>query len=166
MNLHQNNKGVSEVVTTVLLVMVGVIAISVLAAFLIPFVRKNLEGSADCMEFDKGYITVGTSEYTCSDNSSSRVMIKRESNELSLNSIRVSITSGPESKSYTVKEETSNKITMLTGTGTTNLIVLPSPGGARTYVFNESPNGNKVEVSAETSSGRVCKSSSYSLPAC
>ena len=54
--MKQNKKGVSEVVTTVLIVMLTVAAIGVIAGFVVPFVKNSLQKSTECTDY-KGFYT-------------------------------------------------------------------------------------------------------------
>jgi hypothetical protein len=44
----EGSKGLSELVTTVLLVVIAIIGVSIISAFLIPFVQESPEKSGDC----------------------------------------------------------------------------------------------------------------------
>ncbi len=100
---HQR-KALSEVVSTVMLIVIAVIGISVVAAFIIPFVNKTQ--NADCFDARDHLTFVGElgGQYTCwkSDGSYTTVIVKRGSETVGLNGFRLVLGIQGQSKSYDV----------------------------------------------------------------
>ncbi len=56
MNVKKNfgKKGVSPIIATVLIILITISAAAIIAGFVVPFVKKNLNESTECLDF-KGY---------------------------------------------------------------------------------------------------------------
>ena len=71
----RNKKGVSEVIASVLLIMLAVVAVLILAAFFTPFVKDNLSESTRCKDVISGVTILPEKEKTCYNSVSSRTNI-------------------------------------------------------------------------------------------
>ena len=132
----------SEVLTTMLLVMVGIIAVTIVSTFVINLVRNNLKGT-DCLEAaDQIKINSGVSFY----NSTSKLLylsIGRQTKSFVLTGIGVSYGDNSISKTLDIMNGSMDPnigykdITGLWifGSGTSNL-KMPSPGETRIYAIN------------------------------
>ena len=49
--MRKNNKGMSGIVATVLLIMLTIVLGAFLAKFVIPFVKNNLSKSSECLDY-------------------------------------------------------------------------------------------------------------------
>ena len=52
--MKKDKRGISGIVTTVLLILIAITAVALIAAFLIPFINKSLEGGG-CVDVLKGF---------------------------------------------------------------------------------------------------------------
>ncbi|MEN9625911.1 MAG: hypothetical protein RL557_239, partial [archaeon] len=65
-SLSWNARAQSEVITTVLLVLLGIVAVIIIISFVIPFIRNQIAGS-DCFEVN-GKVSISNNyKYTCYD---------------------------------------------------------------------------------------------------
>jgi hypothetical protein len=53
--MEKNKRGISQVVATVLIIMLTVVAVSIIAGFVVPFVRNSLYGATECMPYKEFY---------------------------------------------------------------------------------------------------------------
>lgn len=66
----QNKKAQSEVITTVLLILVAIIAIMIISGFIINFINNQLK-SSDCLEVQNKIAVKSSLQYTCHNITSS-----------------------------------------------------------------------------------------------
>ncbi len=159
--MKRGKKGVSAVVATVLLVLVTFMAIGLIIGFIIPMVKESLGKGKSCFEL-RDYVTVVESEYTCYNSTHTKLMIERGMEDYEIKGFVVSILSGGESKRYDVEEGSVTGIKMLDGS---EIIEIPEPGEARTYVFDTSAEEG-VRISIMQKEGSVCQPVFYDVPAC
>jgi flagellin-like protein len=142
--LLKNKKSLSAVIATVLLIMLTIAAVAILYAFVVPWVKCNLNKSKQCFDSNNQLSIDTSSGYTCTKSSPAEtwVMIKRGENpDFKLKKIIVLLT----------KEGASNRYEIQAGTATPGVtmynvadqIVLPNPGESKTYKF---PIGNEEGV--------------------
>jgi len=157
-----NKKGVSAVVATVLIVLITIAAVSIIAGFIIPMVREGLEEGGSCFDL-RDYVKITDLGYTCYDSAKTSLTIERGMENHSIQGFVVSITSGPASKRYDLKQGlTTTGATMYDGS---TVIKIPEPGGAETYTFNIG-NGNKADLGIMISGEKVCEMDSFTIPLC
>lgn len=173
MNLRK--KGLSEVVATVLLVLIGIAAVSIVAAFLVPFVRTWLQEGSSCVNYEDYFYFYESSDeigYNCYRNETSYFLYavsigaKGGSNESGskISGFALAFRAIGESASVSalggepVNAEDGG-LRMLNSSKDTFLI--PKTGEVRTYVFNSSQRFNRVEVQPILSSGKRCDSSDF-----
>lgn len=98
-NLVSCKRSVSEVITTVLLIMLSVVAVSLLAAFLIPFVKDKLK-EKEC--FDAlGKLSIEEGDYTCYNNENTFVMVKIDS-DFEIKGLVISLQKNDNSNTYRI----------------------------------------------------------------
>ena len=159
----RNKKGVSVVVITVLMVLIGIAAVSLIAGYIIPMVRESLEEGGTCFELRDHAQILPNEEYTCYTGASTKLMIERGLKNYTILGFVVSITSGPGKDRYDVKETGSTEgITMYDGSTT---IKIPGPGGAASYTF-PTGSGESVELGVITGTGKICEIGTFLIPPC
>jgi FlaG/FlaF family flagellin (archaellin) len=64
-NMLSQKKGISAIVATILLVMLSVVAVTVIAAFVVPFVRENLYEGTECVDYSDYFSFSEEFDYNC-----------------------------------------------------------------------------------------------------
>jgi len=148
--LHFNNIGTglkskrsqSEVITTVLLVLIGIVAVGLLSAFVINFVRNNLK-SSDCLGL-QGEVTINTDEAITFFNltsNNSYVVIERSQKDFNLSGINVVLESDKSSKMYKIREGASDNVCEVVSDTICDNQAITLPGTSNpkvTYMINSS----------------------------
>jgi flagellin-like protein len=132
----------SEVITTVLLILIGIAAVAILSVFILNMVRTNLKGT-ECFEamgqvqinLDSGwtfYIVDGSMKYVY-------VNVERETKDFELTGFNIAYGDDVETTKVTLKNgETTSKVEYVTefSGGVVRAqegIVIPAPGESKTY---------------------------------
>jgi len=122
----RNKKGVSEVVATILLILIGIIAIGIISYIILPFVRNVLKPQSVCVDtLDK----IKIKEESCYTSTSTEVRI--EMGDIDLKEIRVVLN---------LDDGTSIPYALIDGSTTPGVGVIEFPekgGGEKTYTFNK-----------------------------
>jgi len=143
--LLKSTRSQSEVITTVLLVLIGIVAVGLLSAFVINFVRNNLQ-SSDCLGL-QGQVTIGTDDAMTFFNlssSRSRVVIERTQKDFNLSGVNVILENDGGAKSYKIRAVNSNEICQISSSTVCNYtkgndIILPGTSNPKvTYEINSS----------------------------
>ena len=164
-------RGVSAVVATVLIILVTIASVGIVARFVVPFVKNNLQEGSECVPY-RGYLAIDPSfDLTCYNVSSTSFkygITVKASGKASLAEnmkgiqIVLSSRSNGESNSLKVLEGSAsssdvNGVKML---DSESAIEIPKAGETRTYVVN---GGNKaysiLEIYPVLENGRVCERS-------
>lgn len=163
--MTSNKRGLSEVVATVLTIMITILAISVIAGFVVPFVKNNLQKSTECMDYRSYYMFDDSFGYNCNNAGKYEISVKAGMDvQLSQNvgSMKIVLTdSGGKTKVIDITNglESSSDAGGLEMMGKPGeSIKLPSPGGTITYGYNALPEEKFVgaEVYPVLKSGRIC----------
>jgi len=172
--MKNNKKGVSGIVTTVLLILVGITAVALIVAFLIPFIRGNLDESRECFNvLGKAEVVVGAN--TCYDaaDESVRVRISRTySDEVGVQGFAVVLGNEGRSKRYDVVGGTNSSLIKELGGNYSDTLALPREGEQRTHVFDVSSDFSgeavsAVELSPVLEDGGICTGATpVTLPEC
>lgn len=132
-------RGVSPVIATVLLLVLTLVSVSILAAFVVPFVNQSLKGSESCLEifgdlkFDEtGYNCYATNPSSFENRTGLSVQIS-DNKVVGFKTVMFLL---GDSEPYDIKSGSKHEnIRALSGDFNQSLGV-PSKGGVRTYVFN------------------------------
>jgi len=156
-----NNKALSPVISTILLILLAVTSIVIIAGVLVPFIRNMLAESKVCFEAVNQLEIDTASGYTCysvdaNNDIDVKITIKRGSGEMNLDRFKIFISAGGSGKSFDIKTgETGVK--MLSGSST---IEIPDAGEEKTYSIETELALGNGEVYAEVypvmSSGKTC----------
>jgi len=152
----KSRKSQSEVITTVLLILIGIAAVGILSAFIINMVRTNLKGT-ECfsgmgqleINLDSGW----TYYYTSGVNKYVYINIERGTKDFNLTGIDIVYGTGVETKKVVIEEgKTTSGVVYVTGVNagggiiSQSNIVLPLPGESKTYRINNSLSGDITQV--------------------
>jgi len=169
--LHRTNRrGLSEVIATLLIILLSVALIAVLAQFLIPFVKNNLNKSTECFgysdyfSFQEAFSSrSGDLRYNCNSGNLTGFSIKAGSSNDSRSGLigfdMVLIGEGS-SKKLSVRDALpkSSELRMLNSSIAS--VNVPLPGETRTYVHQKQADEGQyvsMEIYPVLKSGRVCE---------
>jgi len=166
----KQKRGISAVITTVLLILLSIMAIGIIAGVVVPMVRQSLGDAQDCFEL-RDYVTILASQKTCYNSGNTTLMISRGNDNKSIYGIAVTIYGQDQSKRFDLIDGqktagvTKYSSTAMAAFGVANLAI-PGPGEAFTYVFNTSGSGGTANVAALTRAGKACDVSTLNIPSC
>ena len=165
-------KGISDVVATVLILLITVAAVTVLAGYLIPFVKNNLSKSTECIpyndyfKFRQNFVNEsGTFRLNCYQQGSGNYLIGTligvdQNTSGDVVGLEIVYKNDQQVDSRIVNISLGNLRTL------GNLYVLdtsgsnvPTSGEDLEYVFNSTMQYNYTEVHPILSSGRLCDAS-------
>lgn len=151
----KNKKGLSQVVGTLMMVLVAIALIAGLWGTISSFVNERVEGSQACYGiYDQ---LVLDSDYTCFNSTSNETYVSISRKDIDLDSILVSVAFGDDSIVFEVKEG-NNKITDVTNYFDRNEnITLPSKSGGRTYRISRNSIPTSINIAPKIN-GKQCDS--------
>ena len=175
----KEKRGVAPVVATVLLIALTIAAISLIAGFIIPFVKNSLSNT-ECVKYRDYFKFDESFEYNCYNNNGLHAITMR------VNSVNSDLPKLKQLELVFVKAGSGKKVSVKTDDiGSCNVDginifkdgcpdVLRTPGdeysySVITYVFNAGPGMkyNKAEVYPVTQNGQICEiSDSIKLTLC
>ncbi|NCO11773.1 hypothetical protein GW924_04230 [Candidatus Pacearchaeota archaeon] len=158
-------KGLSPVVATVLIIMITVVAVTLIAAFIVPFVQKVPEEGQRCFEVFAD-LSFHDTLYNCYSNDTQQQTHTGFSVSINDESIQgftlLAINKG-QSERYTITDGISGiqELKMLGGTWGEALEV-PDNGGVRTYVYKG--HVESFEIYPVLADGKQCEKSDQIEP--
>lgn len=162
-------KGLSEVVTTILIILLTVVAFVIIGGFVVPFVKNSLNQSTSCFSYKEYYkfddsfslnclkISGGENLYAFSIRKSSDKKLESGSNELDI----VLRNANGEIETAKIKDGgTSSKniggVSFVNSASTT--LKTPNSGGIISYLYKGSINNHiSAELYPVLKSGRICR---------
>ena len=143
----------SEIITTVLLVLISIGAVVLVSSFVINLIKSNLQGT-DCFK-TAGQLTINVEDgYTYFDGKDVYVNIDRSSEQFNLTGIIVSFSSGSTTKAYTIKTTGgSAEVKMFDNTP----IALPKASESFTYNISGLGSAGKVKIVPIIAPDKTCK---------
>jgi len=171
-----DKRGIAPVIATILIVLLTMVAVSILAAFIIPFVRENLQKGTECLPYREYFKFDESFGYNCFDAQGKHgisvkagTATKKVSEKISGFEL-VSITEGESKKISFKKEQAACDSGVKTlGSNCQGNLKIPEPGEIITYVY-ESADKSKytsIEVYPTLASEAICeKSDSVKLIPC
>ena len=134
MKNKKNKKGISDVITTVLLIALTLVMVSVVWVVINNIVKSRLTDSGTCFE-TFGKISINK-QYTCYNSSSKEFQFSISVGDIDLNEIIIQI-SGAGASSGVNLNNTSAAVQYLTSYPNRGALTsLPSKNSGRTYLFN------------------------------
>lgn len=172
-----NKKGVSAVVATVGLLLLTVVAVSVLIAFVVPFVRNNLYESTECLDYSEYF---QFSEKFEKFNCYAIEVNGRQLYRVSIGAKNVENKTGREVEGFELVfygDDKSEVVDVMEGDNpdenadswiymlnkSNEKIKIPQPGETRTYEYNATGWYSEVEIYVKLKSGKVCPDLSDSI---
>jgi len=127
-----HKRGISELISTVLLIGVTISAAAMIYSFVVPLIQSNIEQSQKCVS---GLLEI-TQDYTCYNISSKELYIEIEKGNVDVNvtGIQILLTGGQSSGGVLIKEGPKTK-EVRDFNASLNLTI-PKKGETNTYVIN------------------------------
>ncbi len=151
-------RGLSPVITTILLILLSVAAVIIIAGVIIPFVRDTTKEGKECFDA-MDQLSINTeSGYTCYYNNGSNnianITIKRGTKETALIGFIIAVSGGGNSKTFEIKEGKVEGVRMIDGTED---IKIPGKGEERTYsITTDLPRVDYAEAAPIMEDGKMC----------
>lgn len=164
--LSMSKRSQSEVIGTVLLILVVIVAVVVLIGFIMPFVKNQFSG-AECFEVTDKVSIRDKPEYTCYDTDIKRVFVQVHVGDTQdkINGFAIEL-GGAASKTYEITNKDSiADVVMYNGSV---VIRIPGRNEDRTYNISISSRPDSINLYPILKSGKTCDSSSVidSVPYC
>ena len=170
--MKQNKRGISDVVTTVLIIMLTLVAVGVIAGFIVPFAREGLQKSTECTDY-QGFYTFDESlesdsfktncksdgEYIFSiksnDHSIENESVSSQELRENIKGIKLIIRRADETTSSTniINGSISESVEMYNGD---TLLVLPRAGGIQSYKYFSEEEFVSAEIYPILKNERIC----------
>jgi flagellin-like protein len=155
----RNKRAISAVVATVLLILLTIVAITVLASLVVPFVKDNLSGG-ECIKY-KDYFSfeekIEGKNYNCFDSPWQGLTIKTKpdvnNSKNDLGGFFITLIGDDRSQTYRVYQNGSGFSERVLGE---SKFYYPKPGETITYVFNTGFQYNTAIISPMLQSDKVC----------
>ncbi|MBT4165567.1 hypothetical protein HOE04_00840 [archaeon] len=132
-----SKKSQSQVITTVLLILITISLIVVISAFAISFVNNKLSDS-DCLDIADKVTIINDLRYTCYD-SNGKLNLQVHVGDIEEGEIEgftISVSSEGSSNSYEIPEDPNDKVTMFKPP--TEPLEIPSKNTEKTYTITDS----------------------------
>jgi len=157
MKIRKINKiGQSQVIATVLLILLVVVSAFIIMGFVTPFIKNQLS-STDCIKVADKIQIKNSLDYTCYDSVSSEmnVQVYMGDSEDLINGFKISVEFGGSSKAVEVSEG-SSEVQMYGG----GAVEIPGKNEERTYIISDiSSLPDSVNVYPMLKNGKTCESS-------
>jgi len=159
-------KGISNVIATVLMLLLTIVAVVIISTFVIPLVKENLTQSTECLNYRGYFIFNEDFDFNCWDGENYNFTVETKSVEVNVGAgvsgFNLVLSGGGSSDVIEIEEGSIiNGLSMLNGS---SIIEIPAPGEMRTYGYN--PAGKvyeKMSLNVRLKSGRVCEEKSDSI---
>ena len=153
-----NKKSQSELISTVILILISIAAAGLILSFVVPYIKNKLAGS-DCTDI-YGKVEIRESGYTCYDVVQQKMLVQVHVNDISdkLSGLVIEV-GGASSKSYTVTNgsDITSELSMYEGTKTK--LEIPANTEERTYKILTSRPAS-VKLYPKLKNGQTCDASS------
>lgn len=154
-------KSLSDIIATVLIVMLTIAAASILFFFIVPWIKDMLADTKACSSIQP-LISVVEGKYTCHTQSNTSVMLKINLNEIEVSGFAISLVSAGSGKSYTITNN--SQVSGVSMFNHDTILIMPDKGGSETYIFDIS--SDSVEVAPILANGKTCSSIKVNLREC
>lgn len=143
----ENKKGVSQVITTVILIALAIVLVGAVWTAINGFVRENLDDANTCREvFEK--VTLNN-DYTCYNSTAGQVQLSINRGDIEIDGVVISLLYDEYSKVYTLTNSSypDGNVTYYPSGSSTD-VKIPSKESGRTYFINEiTEKPEKIEIS-------------------
>jgi hypothetical protein len=125
-------KSQTEVIVTVLLVLIGIIAVGLVSAWIVNMVKNNLQGTECFNTADQIKVDLGDYTYFSDSQNVTYVSVSRGSNDFNLTGFIITVSGLGDSQSYTIKDGAAASTLIKMYSNEANLKV-PGISGVKTY---------------------------------
>ena len=159
-NLISSKKGQSEVISTVLLILVTIVAVMVIIAFVVPFVRNNLSRT-ECVKYVDKVSIVNNLDYSCYNTSTTEMDVQIHVGDVGtmLSGFSIEIASSS-SKTFKIQNSSLSEPTGVKMYDGLTTLELPGKNEERTYRITGVTRPTIVRVYPILSNGQTCESAS------
>ena len=160
-----NKKGLSQVVGTLLMVLLTIAAIGAVWGVIDAFVNDRLEDTAACYDvYDK--VTLNN-EYSCYNVTSDQTYISVEVKDIIIDSLVVAVAYNGLSDPFELTNQSQIISNVLMYPSLANSVSMPGPSSGKTYVLDVSGVPEKISIAPKISGNQCDASSSISnIPTC
>ncbi len=155
---HYKKKGLSTIVTTLILVLLSIVAVGVIWVFINNTIKNQMKSSESCLgNYNKIKLH---GQYVCYERVSTTNYSLRFSisvGDANPDKVIVSVASGGEIKGYTLTNSTQNITGLYNYPSNTTGIVLPSANGGKTYTARGFTTGIDSIKIAPVINGNMCE---------
>lgn len=160
-------RGIAPIVATVLIILITVVAATLIAAFILPFVNDKLSEGKTCFD-TLGDLEIYYSDYNCyyvDSNEEGRVGFSVKVNGEKISGFKVVLVDSGNADSITIKSGTTDASLRMLAGDFNQPLEFPDLGGVRTYVYKG--NAKSVEIYPITTTDDECNlSDSIQLDQC
>jgi len=151
----RNKKGLSDIIITVSMILISIVAVGVISAFVIPMIKSQLAKSSACMALREHYKVRTDISTTCyNHNGEVKLLIQRGSEKEDALGFLVTIFSNTgDASAYRVLSDTA-EYSKTPG--------LPDKSGAKVYNFSIIGNVEKVAITTILPNEETCDPIDYS----
>ena len=128
-------RGISDLIATVLLIVITVAAVGIIYAAIMPLIRGQIETSQKCGS--AGIEIISEGGYTCYDPGTKevKIQIQRGESNVDIAGLQLQVAGGGKSKSVEINSTTSLIYVKEYGGSYSSVLTLPAKNEARTYVI-------------------------------
>ncbi len=165
--LPKSNRSQSEVITTVLLILISIAAVGTVIAFVMPFIKERMSGS-DCLDLANEISIANNPDYTCYNNIDSSLSVQIHVGDLKgkSSSFGISVSVAGTSTNYKITSTSLDAGVSIRGGSN-----IPNKNEERTYIITGIGIPSKPDsiiVYPILNDGKTCDSPSHDndIPVC
>jgi len=163
-----NKKGLSQIVSTVILILISVALVAGVWASIHAFVSNQMDSAKTCKNINLASIN---SMYTCYNQTNNYTVVSIGVGDTPINAMIISVDYSGNSKSFkleNISKEIENFYYYIPGKGiNATAVKLPDLGSSRTFAINITGQPDSIQIGAEID-GKLCGTSDSinSVPIC
>jgi len=156
--MKKNKRGISDVVTTVLIIMLTLIAVGVIAGVVVPFVREGLQKSTECMDYKEVYTFDESFDLNCKSEGLYKFSIKANGDGDLIEKVSgIKIIVRREDETTETMDILNGKISEgIIMSNEETILILPGPSGVKSYYYTSQGEFVSAEVYPVLENGRIC----------
>jgi hypothetical protein len=142
--MFKTKKSQTEVIVTVLLVLIGIIAVGLVSAWIVNMVKNNLQGTECFNTADQIKVDLGDYTYFSDAQNATYVSVSRGSNDFNLTGFIITVSGSGDSQSYTIKDGAAVSTTIKMYSASDTKLKVPGISGIKTYNLTYDPSEVKT----------------------
>lgn len=160
-----NKKGLSQVVGTLLMILLTIAAVASIWAVINSFVGDRLDDTKACYDvYDK--VAINT-QYTCYNASSNQTYLSIELKDIDIDSLIVAVSYGDSSTPFELKKTDEAIPDVLAYPAGTPSVSLPNKNAGKTYIINKAGIPQKITIAPKVNTKQCdASSSALTIPTC